>query len=78
MASAAGGMSPDRLLLRIPEAASQLNISRSKVYELLASGALTSVTIDRTRLVRAEDLRAFVDGLEPSRPPATRAELPPS
>jgi excisionase family DNA binding protein len=32
-----------RLLYRVPEVAVILNISRSKVYELLGSGALPSV-----------------------------------
>lgn len=76
MAAAEGTPTNDRLLYRITEVASQLNVSRSKVYELLASGALPSVTIHRTRLVRADDLRAFVDGLEPSCPRATRAQFP--
>jgi excisionase family DNA binding protein len=39
----------DRLLYRVTEVAVFLNVSRSKVYELLASGALRSVKIDRTR-----------------------------
>jgi hypothetical protein len=57
----------ERLLYRVPEVAAHLNISRSKVYELLAS-ALSSVKIDRTRLVRGSDRRAFVEALEPSLP----------
>jgi excisionase family DNA binding protein len=48
----------ERLLYRVPEVAAHLNISRSKAYELLASGNLPSVKIDRTRLVRGSDLRA--------------------
>ena len=40
----------DKLLYRIPEVAEHLSISRSKVYELLKSGELRSVHIDRTRL----------------------------
>ena len=38
----------DKLLYRIPEVAEHLSISRSKVYELLKSGELRSVHIDRT------------------------------
>jgi excisionase family DNA binding protein len=53
----------DRLLYRVPEVALSLNISRSKVYELFASGELESVKIDRTRLVWRSDLRAYVDQL---------------
>ncbi len=55
----------DRLLYRVTEVAAFLNVSRSKVYELLASGALRSVKIDRTRLVRGSDLRDYVDSLRP-------------
>ena len=53
----------DKLLYRIPEVAEHLSISRSKVYELLKSGELRSVHIDRSRLVRARDLHAYVDSL---------------
>ena len=53
----------DKLLYRIPEVAEHLSISRSKVYELLKSGELRSVHIDRSRLVRARDLQAYVDSL---------------
>jgi excisionase family DNA binding protein len=55
----------DRLLYRLTEVAVFLNVSRSKVYELLGSGALPSVRIDRTRLVRGSDLRNYVDSLRP-------------
>jgi len=55
----------DRLLYRVPEVAVTLNISRSKVCELFSSGDLESVKIDRSRLVRSPDLRAYVDGLRP-------------
>jgi excisionase family DNA binding protein len=53
----------DKLLYRIPEVAEALSVSRSKVYELLKAGEIRSVRIDRTRLVRADDLRAYVDSL---------------
>lgn len=56
MAAAAEGLpTNNRLLYRIPEVVSELNVSRSKVYELLASGALRSVKIDRTRLLGCSD-----------------------
>ena len=55
----------DRLLYRIPEVAVFLNLSRSKVYELLGSGDLPSVKIHRTRLVRGSDLRQYVESLRP-------------
>jgi excisionase family DNA binding protein len=55
----------DRLLYRVTEVAVFLNESRSKVYELLASGARRSVKIDRTSLVRGSDLRDYVESLRP-------------
>jgi excisionase family DNA binding protein len=55
----------DRLLYRVTEVGVYLNVSRSKVYELLLSGALPSVKIDRTRLVRGSDLRDYVESLRP-------------
>ena len=55
----------DRLLYRVTEVAVFLNVSRSKVYELLASGDLRSVKIDRTRLIRGSDLRDHVESLRP-------------
>jgi excisionase family DNA binding protein len=55
----------DRLLYRVTEVAVFLNVSRSKVYELLGSGDLLSVKIDRTRLIRGSDLREYVKSLRP-------------
>jgi excisionase family DNA binding protein len=49
----------------VTEVAVFLNVSRSKVYELLASGDLRSVKIDRTRWVRGSDLRDYVESLRP-------------
>lgn len=56
----------ERLLYRVSDVASQLSVSRSKVYELMASGALRSVKIDRSRLIRDVDLQEFVDSLSPA------------
>ena len=53
----------DKLLYRVSEVATYLSISRSKVYELLKSGQLQSVRIDRTRLVRKADLEVYVESL---------------
>jgi excisionase family DNA binding protein len=53
----------DDLLMKVPEVARRLSLSRAKVYELIASGALISVKIDGCRRVRATDLRAYVDSL---------------
>ncbi len=49
-----------RLLLTVPEAAQALAISRSKLYELIASGLVRSVRIDGSRRVPVEALEAYV------------------
>lgn len=51
------------LLVTPEEAAKVLRIGRSKIYELIASGALKSVRIGRSRRIRWGDLQAFVDSL---------------
>ena len=53
----------DNLLLKVPEVAQRLGISRAKVYELMATGHLVSVKIDGCRRVRVSDLVDYVDGL---------------
>jgi excisionase family DNA binding protein len=53
------------LLLRVDEAAEALALSRTKVYELMASGELESVKVGRARRVPTA---ALVDFLEVSRP----------
>jgi excisionase family DNA binding protein len=47
-------------LLTVVEAARELGISRSKLYELLADGELPSVRIGRTRRVAVAALEEFV------------------
>jgi excisionase family DNA binding protein len=49
-----------RLLLTVPEAAEALAISRSKLYELLASGAIISVRIDGSRRIPFTALEEYV------------------
>jgi excisionase family DNA binding protein len=52
-----------RLLLTVPEAAEALAISRSKLYELLASGAIASVRIDGSRRIPLTALEEYVSRL---------------
>lgn len=47
-------------LLTIPAAAGLLGVSRSKLYELLAEGALPTVRIGRSRRIAIADLEVFV------------------
>jgi excisionase family DNA binding protein len=53
----------DRVLLTPAEAARSLGIGRTKVYELMASGALASVQIGRCRRVPREALAELVGAL---------------
>ncbi len=50
----------DKLLLTPVEAARALGIGRSKVYELLSSGALDSVRIGSCRRVPADALHSLL------------------
>ena len=60
------------LLYTIPEAATALRISRTKLYELLDSGDVESVHIGRSRKIPAEALRIYINNLRArnSRPAA--------
>lgn len=55
------GLAPMKLLLTITEASQVLAISRSKLYELLNSGNLTSLHIGRSRRIRMKDIEEFVN-----------------
>jgi excisionase family DNA binding protein len=52
-----------RILLTVPEAAKALAISRSKLYELIASGVLRSVRVDGSRRIPFHSLTAYVNTL---------------
>ncbi len=54
-------------LLKVPEVARRLSISRAKVYELLA-GELRSVRLAGSRRARSVDLDDFIAGLDESWP----------
>ena len=53
----------DALLLKVPEAAAQLGISRAKLYELIAAGDLPAVKIGGCRRLRSADLQSYVNRL---------------
>ena len=52
-----------RLLLTVPEAAEALAISRSKLYELLASSEVASIRIDGSRRIPLTALEEYVSRL---------------
>lgn len=53
-----------KLLLTPNEAADQLAVSRTKVYELMAAGTLRSIHIGRLRRVPVDALRDFIVDME--------------
>lgn len=57
-------MMSDKVLLTPIEAAQLLSISRSKLYELISQGRLTTVRIDSSRRIPREALNEFVDRLK--------------
>ncbi|MEV4835902.1 helix-turn-helix domain-containing protein [Nonomuraea polychroma] len=52
-----------RLLLTVSEAAEALAISRAKLYQLMGSGALAYVQIDRCRRIPVSALESFISAL---------------
>ena len=55
-----GSVVTEPLLLRVEEVARALAIGRSKVYELVASGDLPSITIGSARRVPTEALQKWI------------------
>ncbi len=54
----------ERLLYRVDDAAYLLSLSRSRMFELLRSGEIRSVTQGRTRLISKSALLDYVESLE--------------
>lgn len=48
-------------LYRIREVAEFMSLSRSKVYELVRTGKMSSIRIDGARRVRGCDVHAFIE-----------------
>jgi excisionase family DNA binding protein len=53
----------EKLLVTANEAAAQLGLSRSKVYELLRAGSLVSVRIGTCRRIPASALQDYIASL---------------
>ena len=62
--AAAASAAPEPEAIDVPAACRVLGISRTKLYDLLASGALPSVKIGRRRLVRLKTARDLLAALE--------------
>ena len=57
-----------RLLLTVSEAAQQLGIGRSLLYELLADGQVESIHVGRLRRIPIDALADFINRQRPNRP----------
>ena len=57
-----------RLLLTVSEAAQQLGIGRSLLYELLADGQVESIHVGRLRRIPIDALADFIDRQRPNKP----------
>ena len=68
----------ERRRLRPHEAAELLGLCRSTVYELIASGAIPSITIGKSRRVPLEALRAWVRAQTDAGAPGRSAPASPS
>ena len=55
---------PQRLLLRIPEAADTIGIGRTKIYELIATGELPTIRIGRAVRISVTTLQKWVEERE--------------
>jgi excisionase family DNA binding protein len=51
-----------RLVYRVPEVAEMLDLSVRKVNDLIATGKLGSIKIDRSRRVTSEHVTALLEG----------------
>ncbi len=54
---------PEPLLASIPETGHQLRVGRTKIYELINSGELETVKIDKRHLVVQDSIKRLVERL---------------
>lgn len=66
--SSTSGELDDTVLLRAEGACRWLDIGRTKLFELIADGDLTTVTVGRSRRIPVGALRAYVAGLKAFEP----------
>ncbi len=52
---------PPQLLVKVEEAARLCRISRSRMYELMATGEVPSLSIGRSRRIPLDGLRAWIE-----------------
>ena len=51
----------ERLTCSVAEACSAVGLSRAMIYQLIAGGAVESLTIGRRRLIRVPSLKRLLD-----------------
>ena len=51
----------DQVLVTVEEAGRRLSLGRTKVYELVASGELASITVGKSRRIPVSALAAWVE-----------------
>lgn len=55
-------LTPDSLLT-IPEAAAELRICRSKLYQLMSAGSIRTLKLGSRTLIEYREILRFIDGL---------------
>ena len=63
-------VAPKRLLLRVPEAAEQLGIGRTKIYEMIATGELPTVRFGRAVRISVTTLQKWIEEREQQNMPS--------
>lgn len=56
-------MTTSKSLLSVADVIAELGVCRTTVFRLFKDGSLKTLTIGRRRLVRPDDLRAFIDAM---------------
>jgi excisionase family DNA binding protein len=69
-------MSPAPLLLSVEEAAAQLRIGRSRMFELIRRGDVLSVKVGGSRRVPFDSVKAYVDRLVSEQAPDSGSDVP--
>jgi hypothetical protein len=66
----------ERLTCSVTEAASAIGLSRAMMYQLIAGGAVETLTIGRRRLVRVPSLKVLLDTRAKSSAAPAKKSLP--
>ena len=74
--SPAGDRSREALTVSVGEALRLVGIGRTRFYELVASGQVTTVKLGRRRLVHLASLKVLVSGLPEPVPQSPANQLP--